>query len=110
MNSDSSIRNALFFNILKYAWSLTLDRNVNTILSNLGEIDNEGVLNASEFEPQAPEGYVLKVVENFIEQEGAEDIADEDKVKYNVYKFVPAEFEQAFDEQLAEELAEKETN
>ena len=33
MNSDSSIRNALFFNILKYAWSLCLDRDVNTILS-----------------------------------------------------------------------------
>lgn len=33
MNSDSSIRNALFFNILKYAWSLCLDRDVNTVLS-----------------------------------------------------------------------------
>lgn len=33
MNSESSIRNALFFNILKYAWSLSLDRNVNTVLS-----------------------------------------------------------------------------
>lgn len=33
MNSDSSIRNALFFNILKYAWSLCLDRDINTILS-----------------------------------------------------------------------------
>ena len=33
MNSDSSIRNALFFNILKYAWSLCLDREVNTVLS-----------------------------------------------------------------------------
>ena len=33
MNSDSSIRNALFFNILKYAWSLSLNKNVNTVLS-----------------------------------------------------------------------------
>ena len=33
INSDSSIRNALFFNILKYAWRLCLDRNINTVLS-----------------------------------------------------------------------------
>ena len=33
MNSDSSIRNALFFNVLKYAWSLCLDKNINTIMS-----------------------------------------------------------------------------
>lgn len=33
MNSDSAIRNALFFNILKYAWSLCLDKDTNTILS-----------------------------------------------------------------------------
>ena len=32
MNSDSNIRNALFFNILKYAWSLCLDKDVNTVL------------------------------------------------------------------------------
>ena len=32
MNSDENIKNALFFNILKYAWGLTLDREVNTIL------------------------------------------------------------------------------
>ena len=32
MNADINVRNALFFNILKYAWSLTLDRTVNTIL------------------------------------------------------------------------------
>ena len=32
MNADSNIRNALFFNILKYAWGLTLDRDINTIL------------------------------------------------------------------------------
>ena len=32
MNSDDNIRNALFFNILKYAWGLTLDKDVNTIL------------------------------------------------------------------------------
>ena len=33
MNSDRNIRNALFFNILKYAWSLTLDSNINTVLT-----------------------------------------------------------------------------
>lgn len=32
MNSDTNIRNALFFNILKYAWGLCLDVDVNTIL------------------------------------------------------------------------------
>ena len=32
MNADSNIRNALFFNILKYEWGLTLDREINTIL------------------------------------------------------------------------------
>ena len=32
MNADDNVRNALFFNILKYAWGLTLDRTVNTIL------------------------------------------------------------------------------
>ena len=32
MNADANIRNALFFNILKYAWGMTLNRNVNTIL------------------------------------------------------------------------------
>ncbi len=32
MNADANVRNALFFNILKYAWSLTLDRSVNTVL------------------------------------------------------------------------------
>lgn len=32
MNADENVRNALFFNILKYAWGLTLDRTVNTIL------------------------------------------------------------------------------
>lgn len=32
MNADNNIRNALFFNILKYAWGLTLDRTINTIL------------------------------------------------------------------------------
>ena len=32
MNSDANIRNALFFNILKHAWSLCLDKNNNTIL------------------------------------------------------------------------------
>ncbi|CCY27326.1 MAG: ATP-binding protein [Acholeplasma sp.] len=33
MNSDKNIRNALFFNILKYAWSLTLNSNINTVLT-----------------------------------------------------------------------------
>ncbi|MGI6329607.1 MAG: VirB4 family type IV secretion system protein [Bacilli bacterium] len=33
MNADVNIRNALFFNILKYAWGLCLDKSVNTILS-----------------------------------------------------------------------------
>jgi len=32
MNADSNIRNALFFNVLKYAWGLTLNREINTIL------------------------------------------------------------------------------
>ena len=32
MNSDTNIRNALFFNVLKYAWGLCLDSSVNTIL------------------------------------------------------------------------------
>ena len=32
MNTDTNIRNALFFNILKYAWGLTLNKNQNTIL------------------------------------------------------------------------------
>ena len=33
MNSDTNIRNALFFNVLKYAWSLTLNPHVNTVLA-----------------------------------------------------------------------------
>ena len=33
MNADTNIRNALFFNVLKYAWSLTLDASINTILT-----------------------------------------------------------------------------
>ena len=32
MNADVNIRNALFFNVLKYAWSLCLDSSVNTIM------------------------------------------------------------------------------
>jgi type IV secretory pathway VirB4 component len=32
MNADNNIRNALFFNILKYAWGLTLNKAQNTIL------------------------------------------------------------------------------
>lgn len=33
MNTDTNIRNALFFNILKYAWGLCLDPSKNTILA-----------------------------------------------------------------------------
>ena len=33
MNADTNIRNSLFFNILKYAWGLTLDKSVNTVLA-----------------------------------------------------------------------------
>ena len=33
MNSDANIRNALLFNVLKYAWSLCLNPNINTVLS-----------------------------------------------------------------------------
>ena len=33
MNADVNIRNALFFNVLKYAWGMTLNKSVNTILS-----------------------------------------------------------------------------
>ena len=32
MNADENIRNALFFNVLKYAWSHCLDRSTNTIM------------------------------------------------------------------------------
>lgn len=32
MNAEENIRNALFFNILKYAWSLCLDKSINTVL------------------------------------------------------------------------------
>ena len=32
MNADENIKNALFFNILKYAWGLCLDKDVDTIL------------------------------------------------------------------------------
>ena len=33
MNSDDNIRNAIFFNILKYAWGLCLDKSVTSVLS-----------------------------------------------------------------------------
>jgi len=33
MNADSNIKNALFFNILKYAWGLTLNKTINTVLT-----------------------------------------------------------------------------
>ena len=32
INSDSSVKNALFFNVLKYAWGLCLDYSVDTVL------------------------------------------------------------------------------
>jgi len=32
MNADVNVRNALFFNVLKYAWSLCLDTRVNTVM------------------------------------------------------------------------------
>ena len=32
MNSDTNIRNALFFNVLKYSWSLCLEPDVNTVM------------------------------------------------------------------------------
>ena len=40
MNVDTNIRNALFFNILKHAWSLTLDKTINTVL----EVDEAHIL------------------------------------------------------------------
>ncbi|MBD9085719.1 DUF87 domain-containing protein [bacterium] len=40
MNADENIRNALFFNILKFAWGLTLNKNINTIL----QVDEAHVL------------------------------------------------------------------
>ena len=40
MNADTNIRNALFFNILKHAWSLTLDKSINTVL----EVDEAHIL------------------------------------------------------------------
>ena len=32
MSADTNIKNALFFNVLKYAWGLTLDSRVNTVM------------------------------------------------------------------------------
>ena len=32
MNSDENIKNALFFNVLKYAWGLCLDKDVDTVM------------------------------------------------------------------------------
>ena len=32
MNSDENIKNALFFNILKFAWGLCLDARINTVM------------------------------------------------------------------------------
>ena len=32
MNSDENIKHALFFNILKYAWGLCLDKDINTVM------------------------------------------------------------------------------
>ena len=46
MNSDANIRNALLFNVLKYAWSLCLNPNNNTVLS----VDEAHVLLGSQNE------------------------------------------------------------
>ena len=46
MNSDANIRNALLFNVLKYAWSLCLNPNINTVLS----VDEAHVLLGSQNE------------------------------------------------------------
>ena len=46
MNSDVNIRNALLFNVLKYAWSLCLNPNKNTVLS----VDEAHVLLSSKNE------------------------------------------------------------
>ena len=43
MNSDENIKNALFFNILKYAWGLCLDSSINTVMM----VDEAHVLLAS---------------------------------------------------------------
>lgn len=43
MNSDENIKNALFFNILKYAWGLCLEKDVNTVMM----VDEAHVLLAS---------------------------------------------------------------
>ena len=43
MNSDENIKNALFFNILKYAWGLCLDKTINTVMM----VDEAHVLLAS---------------------------------------------------------------
>lgn len=43
MNSDENIKNALFFNILKYAWGLCLDKDVDTVMM----VDEAHVLLAS---------------------------------------------------------------
>ena len=46
MNSDANIRNALLFNVLKFAWGLCLNPNVNTVLS----VDEAHVLLGAENE------------------------------------------------------------
>ena len=46
MNSDSNIKNALFFNILKFAWGLCLDKSSNTLLM----VDEAHVLLSSQNE------------------------------------------------------------
>ncbi len=43
MNTDENIKNALFFNILKFAWGLCLDKDVNTVMM----VDEAHVLLAS---------------------------------------------------------------
>ncbi len=43
MNGDENIKNALFFNVLKYAWSLCLNKDVNTVM----QVDEAHVLLSS---------------------------------------------------------------
>ena len=46
MNSDENIKNALFFNILKYAWGLCLDQDIDTVMC----VDEAHVLMSSKNE------------------------------------------------------------
>ena len=41
MNTDANIKNALFFNILKHAWGLCLDKSTNTVLADRNTLGAE---------------------------------------------------------------------